>query len=191
MKKHYFVHESSIIDNGVSIGNNTKIWHFSHIMSGSSIGNNCIIGQNVFIGSDVSIGNNVKIQNNVSVFSGVKIEDDAFIGPSVVFTNVISPRSFINRKDEFSQTLIKKGASIGANSTIVCGTTLGEYCFIGAGSIITKEVKPFSLVYGIPSTTKGWVCKCGKKLFKKDNFFLCISCDNKYQVINENLKNKK
>lgn len=160
----YFSHETAIIDKNVKIDNGTKIWHWTHVSSNSTIGNNCIIGQNCFIGENVIIGNNVKIQNNVSVYDGVIIEDDVFCGPSIVFTNVLNPRSNINRKNEFQKTLVKKGASIGANSTIVCGTTVGKYSFIGASSLITKNVKDFELTYGSPAKQIGWVSKCGNKL---------------------------
>lgn len=145
------IHETSTIDNGAIIGENTKIWHYSHICSTAIIGKNCIIGQNVFIGNNVRIGDNVKIQNNVSVYEGVEIQDDAFIGPSVVFTNVMNPRSFINRKNEFKTTLVEKGASIGANSTIICGNKIGSYSFIGAGSVVTKDIESEYLYYGNPA----------------------------------------
>jgi len=148
----FFVHQSSFVDDGAEIGEGTKIWHFSHIMSGSKIGKNCNIGQNVVISPAVIIGNNVKIQNNVSVYTGVIIEDDAFLGPSMVFTNVINPRSHVSRKDEYKKTFVKKGASIGANATIVCGITLGRYCFIGAGSVVTKDIPDYGLYYGNPGS---------------------------------------
>jgi UDP-2-acetamido-3-amino-2,3-dideoxy-glucuronate N-acetyltransferase len=152
--KNYFVHETSIVDEKVKIGKNTKIWHFCHISSRAKIGNNCKIGQNVFVGEGVKIGNNVKIQNNVSVYSGVKIEDDVFIGPSVVFTNVIKPRSFINKKKKYATTIIKKGATLGANSTIICGNNIGQYSFVGAGSVVTSDVLKNTLVYGNPAKSK-------------------------------------
>ena len=157
MIKEIFIHESSYVDKNVSIGDGTKIWHFSHIQSGVTIGKNCVIGQNVNIGSNVKIGDNVKIQNNVSVYEGVYISDDVFIGPSVVFTNVINPRSFIDKKEEFRKTLLKKGSSIGANSTIICGVIIGNYSMIGAGSVVTKNVEDFSLVYGVPAVKKRMV----------------------------------
>lgn len=160
----YFVHESSYIDEPCEIGKGTKIWHFSHIMSGCKIGCNCNIGQNVVISPGVIIGNNVKIQNNVSVYTGVTCEDDVFLGPSAVFTNVINPRSHINRKDEYRKTIIRKGASIGANATIVCGHSIGRYAFVGAGSVVTKDVPDFALVMGNPARIAGWVCICGVKL---------------------------
>ncbi len=160
----YDAHQTVWIDDNVEIGEGTKIWHFSHIQKNAKIGDNCNIGQNVYIGSNVIIGNNVKIQNNVSIFKGVKIEDDVFIGPSVVFTNVINPRAFINRKKEFKNIIIKKGASIGANSTILCGISVGEYSMIGAGSVVTKNVDDFSLVYGHHAIEKGKVDKEGNKI---------------------------
>ncbi|HCC37670.1 MAG TPA: N-acetyltransferase [Treponema sp.] len=163
--EEYFVHESSFVDEGARIGAGTKIWHFSHIMSGAQIGENCSIGQNVNIGSRAVIGSRVKIQNNVSVYDDVIIEDDVFCGPSCVFTNVINPRAFIERKHEYKKTIIKKGASIGANATIVCGITIGEYALIGAGSVVTKDIPPYALVYGNPARVKGRVDEKGEKLF--------------------------
>ncbi|RXJ46024.1 acyltransferase [Gelidibacter gilvus] len=160
----FFVHESSYIDADVSIGNNTKIWHFSHVLANTTIGENCSFGQNCVVGPNVTIGNNVKVQNNISIYEGVEVEDDVFIGPSVVFTNVINPRSFIVRKQEFKKTLLKKGVSIGANATIVCGNTLGSYAFIGAGTVVTKDVPDFALVVGNPGRQIGWVSKAGHKL---------------------------
>ena len=159
-----FIHSTSIIDNNVQIGEGTKIWHFSHIMCNSIIGNNCSFGQNCVIGPNVRIGNGVKVQNNISIYDGVEIEDDVFLGPSVVFTNVVNPRSFIVRKKEFKKTILKKGCSIGANATIVCGISIGKYAMIGAGSVITKNVKPFEIVYGVPAKHKGWVSKAGNNL---------------------------
>jgi UDP-2-acetamido-3-amino-2,3-dideoxy-glucuronate N-acetyltransferase len=160
----YYVHESSFIDQPCEIGKDTKVWHFSHIMKDSVIGERCNIGQNVVISSGCRLGNNVKIQNNVSVYTGVILEDDVFCGPSMVFTNVINPRSHIPRKDEYKTTRVKQGASIGANATVVCGTTLGRYCFVGAGSVITKDVPDYAMVYGNPARLHGWVCYCGTKL---------------------------
>lgn len=153
----FFVHESSFVEENVKIGDGTKIWHFCHIMPGAEIGENCQLGQNVFIDKNVSIGNLVKIQNNVSVYQDVEIEDNVFLGPSCVFTNVINPRSFIEKKNEFKKTHICKGATIGANATIVCGVTIGEYAFIGAGSVVTKDVPPFAMVYGVPAAVHGKV----------------------------------
>lgn len=160
----YFAHSSAVIDEGSIIGDNTKIWHFSHIMTNSKIGNNCNIGQNVVISPDVIIGNNVKIQNNVSVYTGVICEDDVFLGPSMVFTNVINPRSSINRKEEFLKTNVGKGASIGANATIICGNNIGKFALIGAGSVVTKEIPDFALVVGNPARQIGWVDEAGNRL---------------------------
>lgn len=160
----YFLHESSYADDGCEIGAGTRIWHFSHVMSNCSIGKNCNIGQNVVISPRCRIGNNVKIQNNVSVYTGVTLEDDVFCGPSMVFTNVINPRSHVERKDEYLDTLVKRGATIGANATIVCGVTIGEYAFIGAGSVVTKNIDDFAVVYGNPARVRGWACSCGVKL---------------------------
>ena len=175
----YFVHESSYVDEGAKIGKGTKIWHFSHIMPNALIGENCSIGQNVNIGSRAVIGNGVKIQNNVSLYDDVIIEDDVFCGPSCVFTNVINPRAFIERKEEYRKTLVKKGASIGANATIVCGVTLGKYSFVGAGSVVTHDVAPYALVYGSPAKQKGWICKCGEILPES---LECTFCDNRYSL---------
>jgi len=161
--KNYFVHESSYVDEGAEVGEGTKIWHFTHIMPGAKIGKKCSIGQNVNVGSRAVIGNGVKIQNNVSVYDDVIIEDDVFCGPSCVFTNVINPRAFVERKNEYKKTIIKKGASIGANATIVCGVTIGEYAFIGAGSVVTKDIPAYALVYGNPARVHGKVNKDGEK----------------------------
>lgn len=180
--KDFFVHPSSYIDENVQIGKNTKIWHFCHILKNTKIGENCIIGQNVMIGPNVKIGNRVKIQNNVSVYDGVELEDDVFCGPSMVFTNVINPRSFIERKSEFKKTLVKRGATIGANATIVCGVTIGEYSFIGAGAVVTKNVPPYALVIGVPAKQTGWVCKCGTKLTFNNNIAICKNCSNQYKL---------
>jgi len=168
IKDGYQCHKTSLIDEGCEIGKGTKIWHFSHVMSGCSIGDNCNIGQNVVVSPKVRIGKGVKIQNNVSVYTGVICEDDVFIGPSVVFTNVINPRAFIERKDEFRTTLVKQGASLGANSTIVCGVTIGEYAMIGAGAVVTKDVEPYALVVGNPARMIGYVDKEGNRKDEKD-----------------------
>ena len=159
-----FVHESSYVDEGCEIGKGSKIWHFSHVMAGARIGERCNIGQNVVVSPQVVIGNNVKIQNNVSIYTGVILEDDVFCGPSMVFTNVVNPRSHVSRKDEYKTTLVKKGASLGANSTIVCGHTIGRFAFIGAGAVVTKDVPDYALVVGNPGRISGWMCGCGVKL---------------------------
>jgi predicted dehydrogenase len=172
-----FVHSSAIVDDNVTIGDNTKVWHFSHVLGGTKIGNNCNIGQNVVLGPDITIGNQCKIQNNVSVYKGVTIEDDVFCGPSMVFTNVYNPRAFIRRMDEIKPTLIKKGASIGANATIVCGTTIGSYAFVGAGAVVKKDVADYAMVAGNPARQIGWICQCGCKL---DSRNVCGACGNKY-----------
>jgi UDP-2-acetamido-3-amino-2,3-dideoxy-glucuronate N-acetyltransferase len=181
----YFAHETAVIDENCSIGNNTKIWHFSHIMSNSTIGNGCNIGQNVVVSPNVILGNNVKVQNNVSIYTGVICEDDVFLGPSMVFTNIINPRSAIIRKDEYKQTIVKKGASIGANATIICGNNIGEYALIGAGSVVTKEVLPFALVVGNPSKQIGWISEYGHRLnFDENEMAICKESGEKYQLKN-------
>jgi len=181
----YFVHESSYVDDGAEIGAGTKIWHFCHVMPRARIGERCNIGQNVLVSSDVTIGNNVKIQNNVSLYTGVVVEEDVFLGPSMVFTNVVNPRSHVNRKNEYRTTLVKKGASIGANATIVCGITLGRYCFVGAGSVVTRDVPDYALVYGSPARVRGWMCQCGEQLTfeTKDGveMAVCKSCCDVYR----------
>ena len=164
MEKDYFVHETAIVDDDVTIGKNTKIWCFSHILKNTKIGERCNIGQNCVIGANVTLGNGVKVQNNISIYDGVEVEDDVFLGPSMVFTNVINPRAFIERKHEFKKTLMKKGCSVGANATIVCGTTVGKYSLVGAGSVVTQDVPDFALVYGVPAKIRGWVSKNGYKL---------------------------
>lgn len=169
------------MDEGAEIGKGTKIWHFCHVMSHSRIGESCNIGQNVLVSSDVIIGNNVKIQNNVSLYTGVIVEDDVFLGPSMVFTNVINPRSHVNRKDEYKTTLVHKGASIGANVTIVCGTTLGCYCFVGAGAVVTKDIPDYALVYGVPASIRGWVCQCGEQLEFEGGRAVCSGCGDVYR----------
>lgn len=185
--KNYFVHESSYVDEPCEIGKGTKIWHFSHIMKDSKIGEKCNIGQNVVISPGVTLGNNVKVQNNVSVYTGVICEDDTFLGPSCVFTNVINPRSFIERKEEYKQTIVKKGASIGANATIVCGYNIGRYAFVGAGTVVTKNVPDYALVVGNPAKIMGYVCKCGNRLKVKGEGYNCNVCNLGYEKIGENL----
>lgn len=179
----YFVHQSSYVDEGAQIGPGSKVWHFCHIMADARIGERCNLGQNVFIANQVTIGNNVKIQNNVSVYTGVTIEDDVFLGPSMVFTNVINPRSHVNRKDEYKRTLVKRGATIGANATIVCGVTLGRYCFVGAGAVVTRDIPDYALVYGNPARIQGWVCQCGVRLpFKQGEAQArCQACGRAYR----------
>ena len=182
----YFVHDSAIIDKGCSIGTGTKIWHFSHIMSGSIIGENCSLGQNVFIASDVRLGNNVKVQNNVSIYTGVVCENHVFLGPSMVFTNVINPRSAIVRKGQYIKTYVKEGASIGANATIICGNRIGKYAFVGAGAVVTKNVQDYALVVGNPSKQIGWISEFGHRLaFDKDNIAICPESGEKYVLENE------
>lgn len=174
----YKYHSTAVIDEGAIIGENTIIWHFSHVMKNARIGSRSILGQNCFVSGKAIIGDNVKIQNNVSVYDNVILENKVFCGPSCVFTNVINPRAFIERKHEYKMTLIKEGASIGANATIVCGVTLGKYSFIGAGSVVTKDVPDYALVYGIPVEIKGWICECGEKL---DKDYKCNRCSKKYK----------
>jgi UDP-2-acetamido-3-amino-2,3-dideoxy-glucuronate N-acetyltransferase len=169
----YFSHPTAIIDAEAQIGEGTRIWHFCHVSDGAVIGDNCVLGQNVFLAPGVVIGNGVKVQNNVSLYTGVSCEDDVFLGPSMVFTNVINPRSFVERKSEFKPTLVKKGASVGANATIVCGITLGQYCMIGAGAVVTKDVPDFALITGVPGKQTGWVSKLGHKLNFENNRASC------------------
>ncbi|TKK70286.1 N-acetyltransferase [Ilyomonas limi] len=181
----YYVHPSSYIDEPCTIGKGVHIWHFCHIMQHSTIGDDCNIGQNVVIGRGVTLGNNVKVQNNVTVYEGVTCEEDVFLGPSMVFTNVINPRSAISRKQEFKPTLVKRGATIGANATIVCGHTIGEYAFIGAGAVITKDVLPYALMIGNPARQAGWMSEWGSKLqFDKEGFAVCEGSGEKYRLEN-------
>lgn len=184
---NYHVHDSAIVDDGAKIGENTRVWHFVHICSGAEIGEGCSLGQNVFIGNKVTIGNNVKIQNNVSVYDNVHLEDDVFCGPSMVFTNVYNPRSFIERKTEYRDTLVKQGATLGANCTIVCGVTIGEYSLVGAGAVINKDVKPFALMVGVPAKQIGWISKYGEQLdlpLEGNAIATCEHTGEQYQLEN-------
>ncbi|HYE87910.1 MAG TPA: acyltransferase [Vicinamibacterales bacterium] len=179
-----FIHESSYVDDGCVIGEGTKIWHFSHVMTRSRIGRRCNIGQNVVISPDVVVGDNVKIQNNVSVYTGVVLEDDVFCGPSMVFTNVVNPRSAVSRKDEYRQTIVKRGASLGANCTVVCGHSIGRYAFVGAGAVITKDIPDYALVVGNPGRIAGWMCECGVKLAPGSappKSACCAACGTRYE----------
>ena len=183
MGKNYFSHESAVIDPGCKIGKGTKIWHFTHIMTGCEIGENCNIGQNVVVSPEVKLGNNVKIQNNVSIYTGVTCEDDVFLGPSMVFTNIVNPRSAVIRKDQYVKTHVGKGASVGANATIVCGHDIGEYAFIGAGAVITKYVLPYALVVGNPGRHIGWMSEYGHRLvFNEEGIAFCPESNEKYQL---------
>ena len=185
----FFAHESSYIDDNVSIGDNTKIWHFSHVLSGTVIGENCSFGQNCVVGPKVTIGNGVKVQNNVSVYEGVECEDDVFLGPSMVFTNIINPRAFIVRREEFKKTLLKKGCSIGANATIICGVTIGEYALIGSGAVVHRDVKPYALIVGVPAHQIGWVSRAGNTLsFDENNIAIDPYDQSKYQLETNQLK---
>ena len=188
-KKEYFAHETAVIDDGCSIGKGTKIWHFSHIMSNSVIGENCNIGQNVVVSPEVVLGRNVKVQNNVSIYTGVICEDDVFLGPSMVFTNIVNPRSAVVRKGEYVRTLVKRGASIGANATVVCGNDIGEYAFIGAGAVVTKEVLPYALVIGNPARQAGWMSEYGHKLsFNENGIAVCPESGEKYKLENNRVR---
>lgn len=179
----YFVHPSSFVDEPSSIGEGTKIWHFSHVLKNVTIGKKCSFGQNVVVGPSVTVGNGVKVQNNVSIYEGVTLEDDVFCGPSMVFTNVVNPRSEIIRKDEYRKTLVRKGCSIGANATIVCGVTIGRYAFIGAGAVVTRDVPDFALVVGNPARRTGWMCRCGIKLPTPENGSIsCVACATAYAL---------
>jgi len=185
----YFAHETAVIDEGCEIGAGTKIWHFSHIMKNSKIGEKCNFGQNVVVSPDVVLGNNVKVQNNVSIYTGVICEDDVFLGPSMVFTNISNPRSAVVRRDQYEQTLVKKGASIGANATVLCGHTIGEYAFIGAGAVVTKDVKPYALVVGNPGRHIGWMSEYGHRLnFNENNIAICPESKEKYKLENEEVR---
>lgn len=183
MDKEYFAHETAVIDEGCSIGRGTKIWHFSHIMKDAVIGEKCNIGQNVVVSPGVILGNNVKVQNNVSIYTGVICEDDVFLGPSMVFTNITNPRSAVIRRDQYVTTMVRRGASVGANATIVCGNEIGQYCLIGAGTVITKPVKPYALVVGNPGRQTGWVSEYGHKLsFDAEGLALCPESGQRYRL---------
>ena len=184
-QKNVYIHESSYVEHDCIIGEGTKIWHFSHIMSDAKIGKSSNIGQNVFISKNVILGNNVKIQNNVSIYSGLVCEDDVFLGPSMVFTNILNPRSAVVRRDNYINTLVRKGATIGANATILCGNNLGEYCLVGAGSVVTKDVLPYALVVGNPAVQIGWVSEYGNRLeFDKQGISICLESREKYNLVN-------
>ena len=181
-----FVHESAYVDEGARIGAGTKVWHFSHVMSGAEIGENCVLGQNVFVAKGVRIGNNVKIQNNVSVYEGVELEDDVFCGPSMVFTNVKNPRSAFPRRGQYTKTIAKRGATIGANATIVTGVTLGAWCFVAAGAVVTKDVPAYAMVAGVPAKIVGWACECGERLTFDGGRAVCGACGKTYRMTGEN-----
>jgi len=192
MSLNYFAHGTAVIDEDVKIGIGTKIWHFSHIMAGCEIGEGCNIGQNVVVSPNVKLGKNVKVQNNVSIYTGVICEDDVFLGPSMVFTNVINPRSAVNRKSEYKTTLVKKSATIGANATIVCGITLGEFCFIGAGAVVTKNVLPYALIVGNPGRQVGWMSEYGHRLeFDKEGIAVCPESKQVYKLDSGQVKRIK
>ncbi|HEX2921143.1 MAG TPA: acyltransferase [Bacteroidales bacterium] len=189
MDKEFFAHETAVIDDGCKIGKGTKIWHFSHVMSGSEIGENCNIGQNVVVSTGVRLGKNVKVQNNISLYAGVICEDDVFLGPSMVFTNVINPRSAIVRKDKYLTTIVEKGATIGANSTIVCGNKIGAYAFIGAGAVVTKDIKPYALMIGNPARQSGWMSEYGHKLiFNNEGIARCPESGQNYRLKDGNVQ---
>ncbi|HWE40979.1 MAG TPA: acyltransferase [Gemmatimonadaceae bacterium] len=178
--REYFVHESAYVDEGATIGKGTKVWHFCHVMPGAVIGERSSLGQNVVVMSGTKIGDNVKIQNNVSIYEGVELEDDVFCGPSMVFTNVINPRSHVSRKSEYKRTLVRRGSSIGANATIVCGVTLGEYSFVGAGAVVTTDVMPYAMMVGVPARRRGWMCQCGERL-PDTGVGSCAACGTTYR----------
>ena len=186
MAKEYFAHETAVIDDGCKIGKGTKIWHFTHIMAGSEIGENCNMGQNVVVSPGVKLGKNVKVQNNVSIYTGVICDDDVFLGPSMVFTNIINPRSEIIRRDNYETTIVEKGASIGANATIICGNIIGRYAFVGAGAVVTKDVKPYALVVGNPARQVGWISEYGHRLkFDDKGYAVCPESNERYHLEND------
>lgn len=187
MTSDVFIHESAYVDEGAQVGAGTKIWHFCHVMSGAVIGERCSLGQNVVVMNGTRLGANCKIQNNVSIYEGVELEDDVFCGPSMVFTNVMNPRSHVSRKHEYRRTLVKRGASIGANATIVCGTTLGEYAFVGAGAVVTKDVPPYALMAGVPARRIGWMCQCGERL-SDAGAGRCSACGTAYERAGEGIR---
>jgi UDP-2-acetamido-3-amino-2,3-dideoxy-glucuronate N-acetyltransferase len=178
----YRAHESAIVDAGASIGDGTTLWHWTHVCAGAVIGQNCSFGQNVFVGNQVVIGNNVRVQNNVSIYDGVTLEDDVFCGPSMVFTNVVNPRAHVSRKHEYRPTLVRRGATIGANATIVCGCTIGEYAFVGACAVVTTDVAPYALMLGVPARRTGWMCQCGERLKSATGVQQCPSCGSRYEL---------
>jgi UDP-2-acetamido-3-amino-2,3-dideoxy-glucuronate N-acetyltransferase len=179
---NYWAHDTAIIDEGAQIGAGTRIWHWVHVCSGARIGSNCVLGQNVYIGRKVAIGDNVKIQNNVSVYDDVTLENDVFCGPSMVFTNVSTPRSHVPRKDEFQRTLVRRGATIGANATVVCGHEIGEYALIGAGAVVTRDVPRYALMVGMPARRIGWMCQCGERLPRRTGLVRCARCNDRYRT---------
>ena len=188
-EKEYFAHETAVIDEGCQIGKGCRIWHFTHIMSGARLGENCNLGQNVLVSTDVILGKNVKVQNNISIYTGVICEEDVFLGPSMVFTNIVNPRSAVIRKDEYVKTLVQKGATIGANATIICGHTLGAFCFIGAGAVVTRDVPPYALVVGNPGKQVGWMSEYGHRLhFDNNNTAICPESGETYELKNESVR---
>jgi len=191
LEKDVKVHESAYVDQPCKIGKGTRIWHYSHVMAGSELGENCNIGQNVVISPDVKLGKNVKVQNNVSLYTGVICEDDVFLGPSMVFTNVLNPRSHVSRRNEYQTTIVRKGATIGANSTIVCGREIGQYAFIGAGAVVTKTIPAYALMLGNPGRLKGWVCNCGVKLEFSGSKAKCSACGRSYKKDGDNVSEEQ
>ena len=179
------IHPTAIVDDGAQLGDGTKVWHWVHVSGGARIGRNCVLGQNVFVGNDVAIGDNVRIQNNVSVYDAVTLEDDVFCGPSMVFTNVYNPRSHVSRKDDYRKTLVKRGASLGANSTVVCGYTIGEYAFVGAGAVVQRDVPAYALMVGVPAKRIGWMCQCGERLPDGPGEVRCAKSGERYRIDKE------